>query len=93
MKAHKVIEYKKPILEILKRLGGVGTSNEIYKIVINDYITLNEEDLKRIKKKDKSINYTVSRNNFAFALVLLQDCWGRKIERIKFNPKTYKLLI
>ena len=90
MKPHKAIEYKIPIKKALKELGGSGTSEQIYNKV-KKYITPNDEDLQLLVRKDKTINYTISRNMHSHALRLLLK--EKAIERVKDYPKTYKLLI
>lgn len=89
MEAYKVIEYKNPITKALQELGGTGTSEKIYSIVIDKYIKLNDEDLRRIEHKSKIINYTISRIRFSWALVRLQK--EKSIQKVK--PKIYQLLI
>ena len=53
MEAHKTIEYKNPIIKALQELGGTGTADQIYDIVIKKYINLNDEDLKKSSIKVK----------------------------------------
>ena len=89
MEAHKTIEYKNPIIKALQELGGTGTADQIYDIVIKKYINLNDEDLKKVEHKGKIIDYTFSRYYHSWALAQLQK--ENTIQKIK--PETYQLLI